>query len=115
MNNNKRVYLIIGVITITMLIMGVTTAWFTWRSSINTDVTFNVEGLDITYTGDANILNKKLYPTASMTNTDNIIHNFSLVTTSNIDIYTKISLDIINLPNELIEKSFRYSLYKKIT
>ena len=115
MDNNKRVYLIIGVITITMLIMGVTTAWFTWRSSINTDVTFNVEGLDITYTGDANILNKKLYPTASMTNTDNIIHNFSLVTTSNIDIYTKISLDIIKLDDNLKDVSFRWNLYKEDT
>ena len=48
-----------------------------------------------------------------MDNKDNIIHNFSLVTTSNIDANTKISLDIINLPNELIEESFRYSLYKE--
>ena len=115
MNNNKRVYLIIGVITIIMLIMGVTTAWFTWRSSINTDVSFNVEGLDITYTGDANILNKKLYPTASMTNTDNVIHKFSLVTTSNIDIYTKISLDIIKLDDNLKDVSFRWNLYKEDT
>ena len=115
MNNNKRVYLIIGVITITMLVMGVTTAWFTWNSTTNTDVTFNVEGLDITYTGDENVLNKKLYPTASMTNTDNIIHTFSLVTTSNIDIYTKISLDIIKLDDNLKDVSFRWDLYKEDT
>ena len=115
MNNNKRVYLIIGVITIIMLIMGVTTAWFTWNSTDVTDVSFNVEGLDITYTGDANVLNKKLYPTASMTNTDNIIHNFSLVTTSNIDIYTKISLDIIKLDDNLKDVSFRWDLYKEDT
>ena len=115
MNNNKRVYLIIGVITITMLIMGVTTAWFTWNSTDNTDVSFNVEGLDITYTGNANVLNKKLYPTASMTNTDNVIHKFSLVTTSNIDIYTKISLDIIKLDDNLKDVSFRWNLYKEDT
>ena len=115
MDNNKKVYLVIAIISIIMLAMGVTTAWFTWRSSINTDVTFNVEGLDITYTGDANILNKKLYPTASMTNTDNIIHNFSLVTTSNIDIYTKISLDIIKLDDNLKDVSFRWDLYKENT
>ena len=115
MNNNKRVYLIIGVISVIILALGVTTAWFTWRSSINTDVTFNVEGLDITYTGDANILNKKLYPTASMTNTDNVIHKFSLVTTSNIDIYTKISLDIIKLDDNLKDVSFRWDLYKEDT
>ena len=110
MDNNKRIYLIIGVITITMLVMGVTTAWFTWNSTTNTDVSFNVEGLNITYTGDANILNKKLYPTASMTNTDNVIHKFSLVTTSNIDIYTKISLDIIKLDDNLKDVSFRWNL-----
>ena len=115
MDNNKRIYLIIGVITITMLIMGVTTAWFTWNSTTNTDVSFNVEGLDITYTGNANVLNKKLYPTASMTNTDNVIHKFSLVTTSNIDIYTKISLDIIKLDDNLKDASFRWNLYKEDT
>ena len=115
MNNNKRVYLIIGVITITMLIMGVTTAWFTWNSTTNTDVTFNVEGLNITYTGDANVLNKKLYPTMYMDNKDNIIHKFSLVTTSNIDIYTKISLDIIKLDDNLKDVSFRWNLYKENT
>mgnify|MGYP004521407839 CR=1 FL=1 len=115
MDNNKRVYLIIGVITITMLIMGVTTAWFTWNSTDNTDVSFNVEGLDITYTGNANVLNKTLYPTATMTNTDNIIHKFSLVTTSNIDIYTKISLDIIKLDDNLKDVSFRWNLYKEDT
>ena len=115
MDNNKRIYLIIGVITITMLIMGATTAWFTWNSTDNTDVTFNVEGLDITYTGDENVLNKKLYPTSSMTNTDNVIHKFSLVTTSNIDIYTKISLDIIKLDDNLKDVSFRWNLYKEDT
>ncbi len=115
MDNNKRVYLIIGVITITMLVMGVTTAWFTWHSTTNTDVAFNVEGLDITYTGDENVLNKKLYPTATMTNTDNVIHKFSLVTTSNIDIYTKISLDIIKLDDNLKDVSFRWNLYKEDT
>ena len=113
MNGSRKVYLVIGIITITMLIMGVTTAWFTWNSTDNTDVSFNVEGLDITYTGDANVLNKKLYPTASMTNTDNVIHNFSLVTTSNIDIYTKISLDIIKLDDNLKDVSFRWNLYKE--
>ena len=113
MNNNKRVYLIIGSICTIILALGVTTAWFTWNSTTNTDVTFKVEGLDITYTGDENVLNKKLYPTMYMDNKDNIIHNFSLATTSNIYANTKISLDIINLPNELIEESFRYSLYKE--
>ena len=115
MNNNKKVYLIIGSICTIILALGVTTAWFTWNSTTNTDVSFNVEGLDITYTGDANVLNKTLYPTMYMTNTDNIIHKFSLVTTSNIDIYTKISLDIIKLDDNLKDVSFRWNLYKEDT
>ena len=104
-----------GVSSILILLIGITTAWFEWRSEIDTNVTFNVSGLNITYEGEPTVIKGNLYPTMYMNNTDNIIHNFSLVTTSNIEIHSKISLEIITLPDELKHESFRWNLYKDST
>ena len=104
-----------GVSSILILLIGITTAWFEWKSEVDTNVTFNVSGLNITYEGEPTVIKGNLYPTMYMNNTDNIIHNFSLVTTSNIEIYSKISLEIITLPDELKHESFRWNLYKDST
>ena len=104
-----------GVSSILILLIGITAAWFTWQSEIDTNVTFNVSGLNITYEGEPTVIKGNLYPTMYMNNTDNIIHNFSLVTTSNIEIHSKISLEIITLPDELKHESFRWNLYKDST
>ena len=115
MKEKRIIYLIMGVCSILILLIGITTAWFEWRSEVDTNVTFNVEGLNITYEGEPTVIKGNLYPTMYMNNTDNIIHNFSLVTTSNIEIYSKISLEIITLPDELKHESFRWNLYKDST
>ena len=115
MKEKRIIYLIMGVCSILILLIGITTAWFEWRSEVDTNVTFNVEGLNITYEGEPTVIKGNLYPTMYMNNTDNIIHNFSLVTTSNIEIYSKISLEIITLPTELNHESFKWNLYKDST
>ena len=115
MKEKRIIYLIMGICSILILLIGITTAWFEWRSEIDTNVTFNVEGLNITYEGEPTVIKGNLYPTMYMNNTDNIIHNFSLVTTSNIEIHSKISLEIITLPTELNHESFRWNLYKDST
>ncbi len=115
MKEKRIIYLIMGVCSILILLIGITTAWFEWRSEVDTNVTFNVSGLNITYEGEPTVIKGNLYPTMYMNNTDNIIHNFSLVTTSNIEIYSKISLEIITLPTELNHESFKWNLYKDST
>ena len=115
MKEKRIIYLIMGVCSIIILLIGITTAWFEWRSEIDTNVTFNVEGLNITYEGEPTVIKGNLYPTMYMNNTDNIIHNFSLVTTSNIEIHSKISLEIITLPTELNHESFKWNLYNDST
>ena len=115
MKEKRIIYLIMGVSSILILLIGITTAWFEWRSEVDTNVTFNVSGLNITYEGEPTVIKGNLYPTMYMNNTDNIIHNFSLVTTSNIEIHSKISLEIITLPDELKHESFRWNLYKDTT
>ena len=110
MDNNKRVYLIIGVITITMLVMGVTTAWFTWNSTTNTDVTFNVNGLDIINT-NVDIVGKELYPTMNKDN--GIVEEFTVKQNSDIGtpVCSDFTLTLTTLPTELQHKSFKYKLY----
>ena len=115
MKEKRIIYLIMGVCSILILLIGITTAWFEWRSEVDTNVTFNVSGLNITYEGEPTVIKGNLYPTMYMNNTDNIIHNFSLVTTSNIEIHSKISLEIITLPTELNHESFKWNLYKDST
>ena len=110
MNNNKRVYLIIGVITITMLVMGVTTAWFTWNSTTNTDVTFNVNGLDIINT-NVDVVGKELYPTMNKDN--GIVEEFTVKQNNEIStpVCSDFTLTLTTLPTELQHKSFKYKLY----
>ena len=110
MDNNKRVYLIIGVITITMLVMGVTTAWFTWHSTTNTDVTFNVNGIDIINT-NVDVVGKELYPTNNKEN--GVVEEFTVKQNSEIStpVCSDFTLTLTTLPIELQHKSFKYKLY----
>ena len=110
MDNNKRVYLIIGSICIIVLALGVTTAWFTWNSTTNTDVTFNVNGIDIINT-NVDIVGKELYPT---NNKDNgIVEVFTVKQNSDIGtpVCSDFTLTLTTLPTELQHKSFKYKLY----
>ena len=108
----KRKYLLLGAFYLTILLIGITYAWWNWTSE-KTNINLTLNGLNVIYTGEDNVLKGPLYPTASITNPDNIIHPFKLRTTNNIDVYGKISLEVLELPNELKERSFLWSLYKE--
>lgn len=108
----KRKYLLLGVFSLTIFLIGITYAWWNWTSE-KTNINLTLNGLNVIYTGEDNVLKGPLYPTASMTNSDNIIHPFKLRTTNNIDVYGKISLEVLEFPNELKEWSFMWSLYKE--
>ena len=108
----KRKYLLLGAFYLTILLIGITYAWWNWTSE-KTNINLTLNGLNVIYTGEDNVLKGPLYPTASMTNPDNIIHPFKLRTTNNIDVYGKISLEVLEFPNELKERSFLWSLYKE--
>ena len=108
----KRKYLLLGAFSLTIFLIGITYAWWNWTSE-KTNINLTLNGLNVIYTGEDNVLKGPLYPTASMTNPDNIIHPFKLRTTNNIDVYGKISLEVLEFPNELKEPSFSWSLYKE--
>ena len=110
MDNNRIIYLIIGSICIIILALGVTTAWFTWNSTTNTDVTFNVNGIDIINT-NIDIVGKELYPTINKDN--GIVEEFTVKQNNEIStpVCSDFTLTLTTLPTELQHKSFKYKLY----
>lgn len=108
----KKKYILLGAFSLTIFLIGITYAWWNWTSE-KANINLTLNGLNVIYTGEDTVLKGPLYPTASMTNPDNIIHPFKLRTTNNIDVYGKISLEVLEFPNELKEPSFSWTLYKE--
>ena len=98
-----------GVSSILILLIGITTAWFTWQSETNTNVTFEVSGLNITST-NTNITGT-LYPTMDKNN--GLVEEFTIKQNNDIStpVCANITLTLTTLPTELNHESFRYKIY----
>ena len=109
MKEKRIIYLIMGVSSILILLIGITTAWFTWQSETNTNVTFEVSGLNITST-NTNITGT-LYPTMDKNN--GVVEEFTIKQNNNIatPVCANITLTLTTLPTELNHESFRYKIY----
>ena len=109
MKEKRIIYLIMGVSSILILLIGITTAWFTWQSETNTNVTFEVSGLNITST-NTNITGT-LYPTMDKNN--GVVEEFTIKQNNDIStpVCANITLTLTTLPTELNHESFRYKIY----
>ena len=109
MKEKRIIYLIMGVSSILILLIGITTAWFTWQSEVNTSVTFEVSGLNITST-NTNITGT-LYPTMDKNN--GVVEEFTIKQNNDIStpVCANITLTLTTLPTELNHESFRYKIY----
>ena len=109
MKEKRIIYLIMGVSSILILLIGITTAWFTWQSETNTNVTFEVSGLNITST-NTNITGT-LYPTMDKNN--GVLEEFTIKQNNDIStpVCANITLTLTTLPTELNHESFRYKIY----
>ena len=109
MKEKRIIYLIMGVCSISILLIGITTAWFTWQSEVDTSVTFEVSGLNITST-NTNITGT-LYPTMDKNN--GLVEEFTIKQNNNIatPVCANITLTLTTLPTELNHESFRYKIY----
>lgn len=81
-SKEKLLMAIIAVTLIIVLVGGATFAYWTWRSSTNTSVTFTVQGGSITIDGGGNITSKSLAP-AACTNGTYAIQRQITVTSKN--------------------------------
>ena len=108
MKEKRIIYLIMGVSSILILLIGITTAWFTWQSEVDTNVTFEVSGLNITST-NTNITGT-LYPTMDKNN--GVVEEFTIKQNNDIStpVCANITLTLTTLPTELNHESFRYKI-----
>ena len=109
MKEKRIIYLIMGVCSISILLIGITTAWFTWQSEVDTSVTFEVSGLNITSSNTE--ITGTLYPTMDKNN--GLVEEFTIKQNNNIatPVCANITLTLTTLPTELNHESFRYKIY----
>ena len=110
---SKR-YIQIGILIVLISLVGLasTYAWFTWKSSSNTNVTLSIGNLaDVTFTSGPDINISNLAPVYNYTDgvsTTFVMKNNS--TTNNLNY--EIKLDVTSIANELKNESFKYTLLK---
>ena len=110
---SKR-YIQIGILIVLIFLVGLasTYAWFTWKSSSNTNVTLSIGNLaDVTFTSGPDINISNLAPVYNYTDgvsTTFVMKNNS--TTNNLNY--EIKLDVTSISNELKSESFKYTLLK---
>ena len=110
---SKR-YIQIGILIVLISLVGLasTYAWFTWKSSSNTNVTLSIGNLaDVTFTSGPDINISNLAPVYNYTDgvsTTFVMKNNS--TTNNLNYGIK--LDVTSIANELKSESFKYTLLK---
>ena len=107
----KNNTIILGLILSIIAVASITTyAWFTWSSPDDTNLILTIGDLaDVKFDegNDINVAN--IGPVLNYLN-DGEITTFSFRNKSEVELYTNISLNITNLPNELKEESFKYVL-----
>ena len=110
---SKR-YIQFGILIVLISLVGLasTYAWFTWKSSSNTNVTLSIGNLaDVTFTSGPDINISNLAPVYNYTDgvsTTFVMKNNS--TTNNLNY--EIKLDVTSISNELKSESFKYTLLK---
>lgn len=108
---NKKIVVLLAVLVIA-LVSGSTYAYYTYTSA-STAINFVVNNATITYNASGN-LSKNLIPTASRTNTNNIIRTIT-VTPSGANTKFSLFLLLTTFPTTLKDASFKWAVYSGTT
>ena len=111
----KKTYIILGIITLIIVVFGVTFAWVTWRSTDNTNINLTVNGLDIKST-DIDITGNNIMPVLDKEN--GIVEEFTVKQKGNngdAPICADFTLTLTLLPDGLKDPSFKYDIYNGST
>ena len=111
----KKTYIILGIITLIIVVFGVTFAWVTWKSADNTNINLTVNGLDIKST-DIDITGNNIMPVLDKEN--GIVEEFTVKQNGNngdAPICADFTLTLTLLPNGLKDPSFKYDIYNGST
>ncbi len=111
----KKTYIILGIITLIIVVFGVTFAWVTWRSADNTNINLTVNGLDIKST-DIDITGNNIMPVLDKKN--GIVEEFTVKQKGNngdAPVCADFTLTLTLLPDGLKDPSFKYDIYNGST
>ena len=115
--NKKRYFMIVGVLCIISALIGGTLAWYTWQSENNTNVSFTVGGVDITFDAGSDITSSKLRPVS--TKEYGVEHDYAIektiIASSPVTAYLNLYLTLETLPTGLKHESFIWEIYKDNT
>ena len=115
--NKKRYFMIVGVFCIISALIGGTLAWYTWQSENNTNVSFTVGGVNVTFDAGSDITSSKLRPVS--TKEYGVANDYAIEKTitasSPITAYLNLYLTLETLPTGLKHESFIWEIYKDNT
>ena len=115
--NKKRYFMIVGVFCIISALIGGTLAWYTWQSENNTNVSFTVGGVNVTFNAGSDITSSKLRPVS--TKEYGVEHDYAIEKTitasSPVTAYLNLYLTLETLPTGLKHESFIWEIYKDST
>ena len=110
MKNKAKLFMIIGISVLLLAVIGSTLAYYVWvtSSAQETKITTSIGSAYVYFDGGSSIENAKLRPVSDkskgITKTISVKSNVS-------GIKWNLYLDLISLPDELKEESFKYALY----
>ena len=112
--NKKRYFMIVGVFCIISSLIGGTLAWYTWQSENNTNVSFTVGGVNVTFDAGSDITSSKLRPVS--TKEYGVANDYAIEKTitasSPVTAYLNLYLTLETLPTGLKHESFIWEIYK---
>ncbi len=112
--NKKRYFMIVGVFCIISALIGGTLAWYTWQSENNTNVSFTVGGVNVTFDAGSDITSSKLRPVS--TKEYGVANDYAIDKTitasSPVTAYLNLYLTLETLPTGLKHESFIWEVYK---
>ena len=110
MKNKAKLFMIIGISVLLLAVIGSTLAYYVWvtSSAQETKITTSIGSAYVYFDGGGSIENAKLRPVSDkskgVTKTISVKSNVS-------GIKWNLYLDLVSLPDELKEESFKYALY----
>ena len=110
MKNKAKLFMIIGISVLLLAVIGSTLAYYVWvtSSAQETKITTSIGSAYVYFDGGSSIENAKLRPVSDkskgVTKTISVKSNVS-------GIKWNLYLDLVSLPDELKEESFKYALY----
>ena len=110
MKINKKILL---PILIVIWLLSITYAWFSWTSSNNTNVSFDINGITVTYNGGDNISGVKLLPVTNRA--DGVVAGTAIEKTitaqsNKPNVYMNLYLDIESIDTGLKHNTFKWEL-----